>query len=137
MTEYFRLPMGGTTTDKSERSRAWFDLGDQVAEFFPGYEALGFDPGIQLVSHDPEPYSDHIALTMPSIKAMLNGRLQTQKRIKELEKELEELLDKAVRIGIDGALEEVRKQGANDCLLASARRQGLRDAESYISSSRK
>lgn len=129
--ELFRLPLGGTTTDRNEYGRAWIDLGDKIAKFFPGYEASGFDPDIQLVAHNSRPYSDYITLTIPAVKALLAGGeqlLKAQERIKELE----ELLDKAVHAGIDGALGEVRRQGGPDYLLKEARGQGLRDAEFCI-----
>lgn len=46
-TGYFRrLPDGKMTDDPDTYADAWLDLGNRVAAFFPGYVAVGYNPGV-------------------------------------------------------------------------------------------
>lgn len=42
------MPDGSTTDDVEVYAKAWTELGEKVAKFFPGYVADAFNPGVRM-----------------------------------------------------------------------------------------
>lgn len=71
-----RLPDGTTTDDRDQRAAAWVALGKSIEPFFPGYEAVGFDPNLEFVTHvdtagNPRPFASSLTLTPAQAQLLL------------------------------------------------------------------
>lgn len=71
-----RLPDGTTTDDRDRWATAWVALGKSIEPFFPGYEAVGFDPNLEFVTHvdtagNPRPFASSLTLTPAQAQLLL------------------------------------------------------------------
>lgn len=71
-----RLPDGATTNDHDRWAEAWTALGKSIEPFFPGYEAVGFDPNLEFVTHvdtagNPRPFASSLTLTPAQAQLLL------------------------------------------------------------------
>lgn len=71
-----RLPNGTTTDDRDRWAATWVALGKSIEPFFPGYEAVGFDPNLEFVTHvdtagNPRPFASSLTLTPAQAQLLL------------------------------------------------------------------
>lgn len=71
-----RLPDGTTTDDRDRWAATWVALGKSIEPFFPGYEAVGFDPNLEFVTHvdtagNPRPFASSLTLTPAQAQLLL------------------------------------------------------------------
>lgn len=71
-----RLPDGTTTDDRDRWAATWVALGKSIEPFFPGYEAVGFDPNLEFVTHvdtagNPRPFASSLTLTPTQAQLLL------------------------------------------------------------------
>lgn len=71
-----RLPDGTATDDRDRWAATWVALGKSIEPFFPGYEAVGFDPNLEFVTHvdtagNPRPFASSLTLTPAQARLLL------------------------------------------------------------------
>lgn len=67
----YKLPDGTVTEDRDQWAAAWVRLGKAVEPFFPGYEAVSFDPLLEFVTHAPRPFAASFKLTPDQAQLLL------------------------------------------------------------------
>jgi hypothetical protein len=67
----YKLPDGAVTEDRDQWAAAWVRLGKAVEPFFPGYEAISFDPLLEFVTHTPRPFAASFKLTPDQAQLLL------------------------------------------------------------------
>lgn len=67
------LPSGEMTYDEDAYANAWIELGSKVEELFTGYKATSFNPDIEFVTHNPNPYCARFVLSVDQINNLLNN----------------------------------------------------------------
>lgn len=58
-------------THRDQWAAAWVQLGKAVEPFFPGYEAISFDPLLEFVTHTPRPFAASFKLTPDQAQLLL------------------------------------------------------------------
>ena len=67
----YRRPNGEYTIDPDLYADEWINLGKQLEKYFPGYKAMGFNPGVRMRRTEGNIEIDSFNLSIMAINCLL------------------------------------------------------------------